>query len=548
MMMLWDQLTSAETLSGQLWAWDGDGFRESTYGQLFQRARRVAGGLGKRGVRPGDTVAAVITNGIDVGPGILGAWFSGAQVASLPIIARGMSIPSYVAQLNTLCRQLNAKCLLAEERFLQFMPSGADVGCKVVGFGELATADEIREPAPPPLGDPIFVQYSSGTTAAPRGVMLSGMAIEAHIEMLLRHLKIDRERDIGYSWLPLSHDMGFFGCGMLSWYTGMRGVIAPPERFLQEPRSWFDDCAKFGATVTVGPPSAVAIATRAERVHSNGVPLQLRLCLIGAEQVDWAVLSEASDVFAARGLALDTFTTAYGLAEATLAVAIGDLDGPPRWLDVYDQALADSSVAIAGDADGSVRRLVSAGAALPGVSVRADTVGGGGIGELCVRGPANASGYVGDQEATADRFVGGEVRTADLGFVHDGQLYITGRNDDVVIVGGRNFYAGPLERELGTAPGIRKGNCAIIEQPSAGRARVVLVAETDVDAADQRALALRLRKTAIEQVGLPIDDCVFLPRGMLPKTPSGKVQRHRCRDLLATSNLGTRVPLTPSRR
>jgi acyl-CoA synthetase (AMP-forming)/AMP-acid ligase II len=489
-----------------------------------------------------------MTNGIDVVPGVFGAWFSGATVASLPIIARGMSIPTYVEQLNALCKRLDAEFLLAEERFLRFMTPETGLKCEVLGFRELASTPELLEPEPPPLHGTIFVQFSSGTTADPRGVMLSGLAIEAQIEMLLRHLKIDRERDIGYSWLPLSHDMGFFGGALLSWYSGMRGAMSFPERFIQEPRSWFNDCARFEATVTVGPPSALAIAARAERVSPNRTPLRLRLCLVGAEQIDWTVLAEAGKVFGPRGLALDAFTAAYGLAEATLAVTIGDLDESPRWLDVGEQALTEGSVTIVEDPDAQARRLLSSGTALPGISVRADTINADGVGELLVRGPANASGYVGDRANTINRFLDGEVRTADLGFVHDGQLYITGRSDDMVIVGGRNFYAEPLEGELDGEPGIRKGNCAIVETPSTGRARIVLVAETDADAVDHQALALRLRKTALEKVGLPIDDCVFLPRGLFPKTPSGKVQRYRCQDLIATPDLGSRVPLTPRRR
>jgi fatty-acyl-CoA synthase len=544
---LWDQMTDAKTMAGKLWAWESAGFRESTYGDLVHHARSVAAGLRRRGVKPGELVASVITNGADVAAGVMGTWFAGATVVSLPIIARGMTIAAYVRQLNELCRALDTDFLVAEERFFQFMPTDAGLEFEVVGYRELLETPELAEPNPPALDSTVLVQFSSGTTAEPRGVMLSGRAVEAHLEALTRRLEIDPERDVGYTWLPLSHDMGFVGCGLLSWFSGMAGVISLPERFLQSPRTWFDDCAEFGATVTVGPPSALALAARAELTRRTGGPLSLRLCLVGAEQIDWEVLVEAAEAFSPRGMTLDVFTTAYGLAETTLAVSLGDLNAPPRYLDVAAEDLLDGKLSTAGIGEGDTRRLVSTGAPLEGVTTRVDARDGLEVGEVLVRGPGNATGYLGNRYMTEKCFVDGEVHTSDLGFTHDGELYLTGRSDDLLIVAGRNVYVHEVEVELDSEPGIRKGNCAIVDAVSDDRPRVVLVAEVESDAVDHRALALRLRKAAMERSGLPIDDCVFLPRGMFPKTPSGKVQRYRCRRMLGSPGVGSRVSLTPSR-
>jgi acyl-CoA synthetase (AMP-forming)/AMP-acid ligase II len=231
-MNLWDKLTAASTLASRMWQWDGASFRQRTYGDIVAEARHVAAGLRMRGVEPGSVVPAVITNGPDAITGVIGALFAGASVASLPIIARGMSIPAYCAQLTRLCEFLGVDFLLAEERFLVFMDSQTRPGVSVIGYRSLIDAGGTAEVSPPPLDATMLIQFSSGTTGEPHGVELSGNAIAAHMAALSKHLRIDPELDIGYTWLPLSHDMGLFGCGALAWYNGMPGVISAPERFL----------------------------------------------------------------------------------------------------------------------------------------------------------------------------------------------------------------------------------------------------------------------------------------------------------------------------
>jgi acyl-CoA synthetase (AMP-forming)/AMP-acid ligase II len=525
---LWDVLTGPAQLAQSFLTWEDDRFARHTVAEELERARRVAAGLHRRGVRPGDVVPAVITNGPDATPGFAGIWVAGATIASLPIIARGMSIEAYVAQLDRLCAALGADFFLAEERFVQFMPPGTEMAATPVGYRELIETEAL---APVELPDPAttaFVQYSSGTTGEPRGVALTGDAIQAQLDTLVERLALDPERDRGYTWLPHSHDMGFFGGTLLVLYSAMSGIRATPERFLGAPRSWLDDCAEHGATITAGPPSALELATRAERIDSAGTPLRLRVCLTGAEQVEWETLEGAAEAFAPRGLRREAFTVAYGLAEATLAVTIGDPDAAPRYLDVDPATLAHGGAPAANGAEGA-RRIVSTGRPVPGTRVEIDPD----TGEIAVASPSLAAGYHRDPEATAERFTGGAVRTRDLGFLHDGELYVTGRSDDLVIVGGRNVHVLELEHELGQEPAIRTGNCAIVDRPGEhGRARVALVAELKPDAADADDVAGRLRRVALERVGLVLDEVVFVAPGAFPKTPSGKVQRYRCRELI----------------
>jgi fatty-acyl-CoA synthase len=535
-MIVWDAMTHPRTLAREIWEWDGERYRAGTYGDLLSDARCAAAALRRRGVAPGTMVGGVLTNGPETTRAAMGVMFTGAAFASLPIIARGMSLASYARQLAGMCKHLGADLLLAEERFLRAMPAGLDLGVGVVSYASLLESTEMIDVTPPELDEVLFIQFSSGTTGQPRGVQLTGSAIEAQLIRLADSLAIDSERDIGCMWLPMSHDMGIFGGAFLAWYTGMRAVQSTPERFLQAPRSWFDDCARFGATVTAGPPSALAMASRAEAVRSSGRPLRLRVCLVGAEMVDWPVLERAAQVFAPRGLELSTFTTAYGLAEATLAATVGDLDRAPAFVDVDADALALGTVHLTDASDPRARRLVSAGTPLKDteVSIDRDTS------EIVIRSRSLARGYFDNVGEMGARFSNGAFRTSDLGFLHDGHLYVSGRSDDLLILHGRSIFVNELEARVGAIPGIRDGNCAFVQQFGNGRHRVSLVAEAD-ESVDIATLASRLCRLAMKEEGVPVSECVFLPRGSLPMTPSGKVQRHRCLQVVRQPQLGIRV-------
>jgi fatty-acyl-CoA synthase len=542
-MGLWDELTNGAHLYHDVWEWAGDDFRRTTWADLVEDSRRVAAGLCRRGIGLGSIVPAILSNGPDVSPGYMGIWFTGATIASLPIIARGMSLDHYTTQLKQLCTLLDSDILLVEERFMQFLPGSDELGVELVGYHSLVETADLAPIDPPPLDQTIFVQFSSGTTGEPRGVQLSGRAIESQMGTLMERFEIDPVRDTGYMWLPKSHDMGFFGGSLLAWYSGMRGVKSTPERFLESPRSWFDDCARFGVTVTAGPPFAVDMAARAEQIRSGTGTLKVRICLVGAELVDWNILESAAGVLGPRGITVDLFTTAYGLAEATLGVTVGDLATPPRFIDIDADAFLEGSISEVAEDHPARRRMVSAGTPVRGTNVRCvDT-----IGEIVVSGPSLASGYLGAERRGNGRLDNGELWTGDLGFFHAGELYVSGRSDDVLIIGGRNVHARELETSLSLEREIRKGNCAIVTTSDSGPARIGLVAELTETDCDPDELAARLRRWSMERAGVPITDFVFLPRSTFPKTPSGKPQRYRCRQILSDDTVGTRIALRPTR-
>jgi acyl-CoA synthetase (AMP-forming)/AMP-acid ligase II len=236
------------------------------------------------------------------------------------------------------------------------------------------------------------------------------------------------------------------------------------------------------------------------------------------------VLTAAGEALSRRGLEPHVLTPAYGLAEATLAVTVADPGTAPGYRDFELE-------------DGVTRRLVSCGTPLDDVAVRIDQASD----EIVVSGPTLASGYYRNPDATRARFRDGELWTGDIGIMKGDELYVIGRTDDVLIVGGRNLHVKEIETALGAERGVRQGNCSVIDVPGETGTCVACVAELDGDSVDPGELALRLSRVSMELAGLPIDRFVFLARGSFPKTPSGKAQRYRCRAIAQRPEIATQV-------
>jgi fatty-acyl-CoA synthase len=383
-------------------------------------------------------------------------------------------------------------------------------------------------PEPPADDEVAFIQFSSGSTTEPAGCMLTPRAIAWQMRALAQALQIDPQVDTGVVWLPLAHDMGFFGCLLLSYWTGHRLYLSSPERFIRQPSSWFSDCARFGATVSATPGFGLDIASRVARSNLPP-PIPMRRLVVGGDFVDARTLTRASAIMGQQRLSERAILPAYGLAEAVLAVSMAEVDQGSHVLDVDAGALTDGHVVV-GDAGDTTLPLVSAGRPLPGisVSVRNDAE----VGEILVRSPALSEGYEGASELTRDRFGGDGFSTGDLGFIHDGELYITGRLTDLMTIGGRNVYARDVEGAIADVPGLHPGKYAVVDvTTSRRRSEVVALVELSDPKLDPTAVTREVKSCAFHRAGLTISHCLFLQSGELPKTPSGKLQRWRCREL-----------------
>lgn len=528
-MGLWDLLTSGRPTTA-LHTWSADRYTAVPWPEVVRRAERTTAGLRAAGVRPGTRVATVLTNTADVVQGVLGSWLAGACVASLPLPSRGMSAAEYATQLRTLCGQLGPEALFVDETVLSVLPEDLRVLLDARSWQSVADSGRVG-PSPPGEDDLAFVQYSSGSTSVPKGSMLTPRAIAAQLEIITGMVPLEA-RDSVLTWLPFSHDMGFFGCLLAPWSVGMDLYVSSPERFGMSPGSWLRDAHETGAEVTVCTNTALALATRVARSRGLPGPLNLHTIIVGAERVEWDTLRAATEVLAPYGFRPEHLMPAYGMAEATLAVTCTPREEAPRFLAVDGVALADGAVRVLPEDDPAATRVVSSGRICAGVTLGGQS--GEAVAEIRVSSPSLAAGYYADEVRTVERFSGGELRTGDIGFVRDGYLYPVGRVDDVLSIGGRKVYAREIESAVDDLDGVRRGCSALVDTRDGDRQRLTLIVELVNAHTDTRAVAEQAAALAMSKAAVALDRCVFLGRGAVPKTPSGKIQRYRCRLLLDT--------------
>jgi fatty-acyl-CoA synthase len=515
--------------------WAGDRFEHWDWDEWRSEASSLAAGLRAVGVEPGSKVACVLTNCPAACALVPAVWLAGGTVLSLPTIARGMSFEAYLGQLRRICAASDPLVLLMEGQYAAALPEGSIPNLPVVAFESLSSRARF-EATPPDAEEIAFVQYSSGSTSEPHGCALSARAVARQLRMLSMRLEVDTTRDATVCWLPLSHDMGLFGGVMLGFLEGMSMCLSTPKRFLQSPRTWFDDCACSGATITAAPNFALELAARSARVAPPaGFPM--KRCVLGGERIEARSIATAVAELGEYGLGRETLAPAYGMAEAVLAVTMTGRGEPPAVLDLDGAALLEGEIVDpvrVDDWDEEVApgrtRLVSAGYPLDGVGVRVD--GDAGAGELLVSSPSLASGYFADDRSTQERFENDEVRTGDLGFTHEGHLYVLGRLDDMVTAGGRNLFARDVEVAMAGNVAVRPGSCVLVNLAGQGGGRLLAMAEPDKEAEDFPGIARSLSDSVRSATGFKPDDCLIMPPGTLPKTPSGKIQRFRCRQML----------------
>jgi acyl-CoA synthetase (AMP-forming)/AMP-acid ligase II len=393
---------------------------------------------------------------------------------------------------------------------------------------------------PPPLSrDSIaFIQYTSGSTGAPKGVVLR------HRQVIANQLSVEIgmgpvETVVG--WLPIFHDMGL-GNVLQTLCAGTRLVLMSPVSFLKRPARWLEAISHFRATTSGGPNFAYDLCARRvsaeERARLDLSSWKVAFC--GAEPVREATYRRFTERFEPHGFSAAAFYPCYGLAEATLFVTGHRRGTPPKSRGFRSSALDRGEVVELDDGDVADRRvLVSCGTPAPSEELRIvdpDTLAPAtGIGEVWVRGPGVASGYWGRDDDEGEVFSGrtadGDgpfLRTGDLGFVHGGELFIAGRQKDVIILGGRNLFPQDLEATIeAAAPAVRKGCCAAFSVEAEGDEKLCIMAEHDGSPEEDTIRAIR--RAVAEQHQAAVFDVALVAKGAIPKTSSGKVERHACR-------------------
>jgi len=531
---------------------DGDAF--VSWAQLHDEARVVGAALQARGLVPGDHVAILGPTSRSLMTIIQGCWLAGIASMVLPLPMRMGSLDVFVETTRARIRHGDAKLLLIDDMLAAFYEAGPDdppiepMAAVLPGFAGVPKSDALELP-----GDDaerlVILQYTSGSTSEPKGVMIPDRVLRANLDACCEAAEL-AVGEVMVSWLPLYHDMGLVGFLSLPMTVGVDLVQAAPQDFLAKPGNWMQWISDWGGTATAGPNFAWVLATRALG-RMEGLDLsRLTLALSGAEPVDPNAVEAFVSAAEPFGFEAGSMFPAFGMAEVAIGGAF-----PPRHrgmvTDSVDREflerervakpldLADAQEEL------DVRRLPLLGKAVPGLEMKVvnpdsyEEVPERHVGELLLRGTSVTSGYYKRPDATAALFRDGWLCTGDLAYLVDGELVLCGRIKDVIIVGGRNVFPEDIERAIAVIDGVRAGNViAFGVEGYKGKESVVVVCEVRAVGPDGLATVRHaVHQRTLDVCGLPPRDVMLVKPGTLPKTSSGKLQRAKCRELYLDETL-----------
>ena len=534
-----------------------------TYAELDRKARAVGAWLASQGMA-GKRVLLLYPSGLDFIAAFMGCLYGGA-----------IAVPAYPPRKNRSVERIEAIAADADaavalttrdvlDRFDALRasaPSLEHLIWKVDSELEPTWADRWQRPDID--GETLaFLQYTSGSTGTPKGVMLSHENLLHNSLRIMQAFEITRSQS-GVFWLPSFHDMGLIGGILVPLYGGKFNVIMSPVAFLQKPLRWLQAISRYRATISGGPNFAYELCVR-KTTPEQRAALDLSswsLAFNGAEPVRAETIDAFCEAFAVSGFRREAFYPCYGLAESTLMVTGGMKFEPPVIRSFDATSIETGTAAIAPDNAASGRRLVGSGRELDGQDVHivdpqtCESLAPGRIGEIWVSGPSVAQGYWNRSEETTATFAamlaqadtqagtgsvtrwrpnsGPYMRTGDLGFFDNGELFVTGRLKDLIIIRGRNHYPQDIEHAVAEAtPLVRAGSIAAFAVEIEGRERVVVVAELERGRREPHEIANAfeaIRKRLAMEQEVAVEAIVCVRPNSIPKTSSGKIQRHACK-------------------
>jgi fatty-acyl-CoA synthase len=408
--------------------------------------------------------------------------------------------------------------------------------------GDAAPLDRVIEP-----DDLAFLQFTSGSTSRPKGVMVTHANLAANSEaFMIDGLGKDSSFDKGVSWLPLYHDMGLIGFVIGPLFTDIPVVFLPTASFVRSPRIWLDTIHKHRGTITYAPNFAFAlVAKRLKDKDVAGLDLScMRITGCGAEPIQSKTLHDFAVKLAPAGFASTSLVPSYGMAEATLAITFARRGHGMR-VDRVDGASVQAREARPAESDAEgAQDIVSCGFPFPGHEIAIEGDEGQSlperrIGQILARGPSITSGYYGESELTSESFKDGWLRTGDLGYLADGELFVCGRVKDIIIIRGRNFYPQDIEWVVSELPGVRRGNVVAFGVEVEGEEQLVICAEAF--RSDAAGLVEAIGAAVAAKVGLSVHRVEILAQGTLPRTSSGKPQRRKTKAMLLEGSLKSGV-------
>lgn len=524
-----------------------------SYGELARSARQLAGGLIARDVAPGDRVAVMLPAGADFFTAFFGTLYAGAVPVPIYPPMQLSQLEDYVRRQATILRNAETKILVTVTEALRL---GGLLRGLVPSLSAIeSVANLMAAPSPPSLpniDDPAataLIQYTSGSTGDPKGVVLSHANLLANIRAMFTAIGAT-PAEILVSWLPLYHDMGLIGAWLAPLYVGARCYIMSPLSFLAHPQSWLWACHRHHATISAAPNFAFELCLKQiDDADIKGLDLSsLRFVANGAEPVSIHTLRRFVERFGRYGFRSTAMAPVYGLAECAVAVTLPPAGREPLIDRIDREALTRRGIAEPAAAGGAYAiEIVACGHPLPGHEIRIVDDAGWEVeerreGRLEFRGPSATAGYFRNEAKTRELFRNGWLDSGDRAYMADGDVFVTGRIKDIIIRAGQHIYPHEFEEAIGEIDGFVKGGVATfgVTDPVSGTERVVVLGETrQTDTTEREALIAAARNAATAIMGSPPDEIVLVAPGTVPKTSSGKIRRASAKEHYLARELNT---------
>ena len=516
-----------------------------TWESLLTQARSIAVALTEtHGMRKGEHVALILPEAGDFVPSFLGViQGGGVPVPLYPPMGVGQ-LGGYLDHCKHIVGASRARLLVTNRQIKAVIgkvhESAPDLQA-ILQMSDLAGDASLWRDPGLGLADSAFIQFTSGSTNKPKGVVVTHENLAHNAWAVMREGLKSHDEDRGVSWLPLFHDMGLIGFVIAPIHHRVPVSFMSPMTFLKRPATWLEILSKHRGTITYGPNFSYAITAKRVRDRDlEGLDLScVRVAGCGAEPIQADTLRAFADRFAKIGFSKRAFVPSYGMAEYTLAIAFSTGVPTDRVLSasLWERGVAEPAPEVADPAD--VVEIVHCGKAFSEHGIRIVDVESRAVlddrrvGEIEICGPSVMQGYYEMPEATSETIgKDGWMRTGDLGYLADGNIYICGRAKDVIIVNGKNYYPQDLEWAGSEVKGVRAGNVIAFPShlPGLGREAVVVVAETK-ETEGRDALARDVKTEIAKATGLTVDEVVIVDAGTIPKTSSGKLQRRKARQL-----------------
>jgi fatty-acyl-CoA synthase len=523
-----------------------------TYGQLFEASKKVASSLQKQGLYSNDTVAILLPTGMDFLAAFFGVLMMGAVPVPIYPPLHPDQIESYIKREAGILNNAEVKALITFDRvenklgeILETFISSLKCVTTVAKLSAASDGNLLMQ-----KNRSAMIQYTSGSTGNPKGVLLSHENLLANIRAYGEAVGV-KPTDVAISWLPLYHDMGLIGLWLGSLYYGIPLVLMSPLTFLARPEKWLWTIHYHRGTLTAAPNFALELCVRQiDDAAIEGLDLSsLKLLFDGAEAVYPSTLSRFYEKFAKYGFKKEALAPAYGLAECTVGLAIpkpGDL----YRVDTVSQTIFENekkAVPVA-DAEKNTMSFVACGKVIPHHEMRIVDQHGAplpdrSVGQLQFRGPSAMQGYYKNEKATQAICHDGWWDTGDYAYIDAGDLFLTGREKDIIIKGGRNFYPDTIEQAIKQLENASNGTVVAfgITDAKLGTEKLIIAAE--IESQDEQirreAIAQIMRQTA-NAVGIPVDEVVLMKPHTIPKTASGKVRRAECKQLYLSKKLNAK--------